>query len=54
MSWFQALYLQEYFKFGGDQNLYRAFLPIVAAARLSEGITELQGWLLEQAKTVEN
>jgi len=32
--------------------LYRAYLPIVAAARLSEGIPELQGWLLEQANTI--
>lgn len=30
-------------------QLYRAFLPIVAAARLAEGIPELQDWLVTQA-----
>lgn len=30
-------------------SIYRAFLPIIAAARLAEGIPELQDWLLEQA-----
>ncbi len=50
VNWFHDIYLREYFKSGGDQAIYRAYLPIVAAARLSEGISELQGWLLEQAE----
>ncbi|MEW5830703.1 MAG: aminoglycoside phosphotransferase family protein [Chloroflexota bacterium] len=45
-----ALYLRRYFQLrpsGRDE--YRRWLPIVAAARLSEGITELEPWLLAQA-----
>lgn len=48
-NWFHQVYLAAYFQCGGDPLLYRAFLPIVAAARLAEGIAELQAWLLEQA-----
>lgn len=54
VRWFHAIYLKEYFNLLASQTspegaVYRAYLPIIAAARLSEGITELQGWLLEQA-----
>jgi uncharacterized protein (TIGR02172 family) len=47
--WFHQSYLSAYFAAGGDKAVYRAFLPIVAAARLSEGIAELEPWLLAQA-----
>ena len=33
----------------GGRDIYRAFIPIVAAVRLTEGITELQDWLLALA-----
>jgi uncharacterized protein (TIGR02172 family) len=52
VDWFHHHYLQAYFASGGDQAVYRAFLPIVAAARLAEGIPELQGFLLKQAEAV--
>ena len=52
VDWFHSTYLRAYFASGGDQAVYRAFLPIMAAARLSEGIPELQGWLLKQAEAV--
>ncbi len=45
-----AVYLRRYFQLrpgGGDE--YRLWLPIVAAARLNEGIAELESWLLVQA-----
>jgi Ser/Thr protein kinase RdoA (MazF antagonist) len=48
---FHSAYLKYYFQIrpGGEQE-YRQWLPIVAAARLSEGIHELKGWLLKQAE----
>jgi uncharacterized protein (TIGR02172 family) len=52
VNWFHSTYLQAYFASGGDQAVYRAFLPIVAAARLAEGIPELQNFLLKQAEAV--
>jgi uncharacterized protein (TIGR02172 family) len=52
VSWFHGHYLRAYFADGGDQAAYRAFLPIVAATRLAEGIPELQGFLLKQAEAV--
>ena len=45
-----AIYLREYFRLrphGMDE--YRRWLPIVAAARLTEGMPELEKWLVEQA-----
>jgi uncharacterized protein (TIGR02172 family) len=47
---FHAVYLQRYFiqRPGGEAE-YQRWLPIVAAARLSENIPELKKWLLEQA-----
>jgi hypothetical protein len=45
-----ALYLRHYFKLRPDGRAeYRRWLPIVAAGRLSEGIVELEAWLLTQA-----
>jgi len=46
-----AEYIRHYFKLypGGEQE-YRRWLPIVAAARLSENIPELEKWLIAQAE----
>jgi tRNA A-37 threonylcarbamoyl transferase component Bud32 len=43
-------YIRHYFKLrpGGEQE-YKRWLPIVAAARLSENIPELEKWLIFQA-----
>jgi tRNA A-37 threonylcarbamoyl transferase component Bud32 len=50
---FHTVYLKEYFRLrpGGEEE-YRRWLPIVAAARMSEGIQELEAWLREQAKNI--
>ena len=50
---FHSAYLKQYFRLrpGGEAE-YRRWLPIVAAARLSEGIKELEQWLMKQAQTV--
>jgi uncharacterized protein (TIGR02172 family) len=48
-----AVYLREYFRLrpnGKDE--YRRWLPIVAGARLSEGIPELEAWLVGEAGKV--
>lgn len=47
---FHSIYLDHYFRLrpGGEEE-YRRWLPIVAAARLDEGIQELEPWLMEQA-----
>ena len=51
---FHSVYLSLYFRLRpGGQDEYRRWLPIVAAARLDEGIREIEGWLLAQAKRVE-
>ena len=46
VRWHHRIYLRHYFRLrpGGEEE-YRAWLPIVAAARMSEGITQLQAWL---------
>lgn len=51
--WFHGDYLRAYFRSDADRDVYRAFLPVVAAARLSEGIVEQQDWLLIQARNCE-
>ncbi len=51
---FHNEYLRSYFRLrpqGMDE--YRRWLPIVAAARLTEGIKEIEGWLLQEAKKIE-
>ncbi len=53
VRWFLHVYLESYFQPGEDRSVYQAYLPIIAAARLAEGITELEPWLMEQARTVE-
>ena len=48
-----AEYLREYFRLrpnGMDE--YRRWLPIVAGARLNEGMPELNQWLIQQAQKV--
>ena len=50
---FHAIYLRHYFALRpGGQAEYGRWLPIVAAARLSENIPELEQWLLAQAEKI--
>ena len=53
-SWiFHAAYLQNYFHLRpGGKDEYHRWLPIVAGARLSENIPELETWLVKQAEKV--
>jgi hypothetical protein len=48
---FHTIYLHHYFRLrpGGEQE-YQLWLPVVAAARLSENIPELESWLATQVK----
>jgi uncharacterized protein (TIGR02172 family) len=51
---FHTIYLKEYFRLqpnGFDE--YQKWIPIVAGARISENITELDNWLVAQAKKIE-
>jgi len=51
---FHMIYLHHYVELRpGGRDEYRRWLPIVAAARLSEGMPELENWLIEQAQRVE-
>lgn len=46
VRWFVRVYLRRYLSLNpGGWTEYRAWLPIVAAARMSEGIGEIEGWL---------
>lgn len=48
---FHAIYLGRYFRLRpGGQAEYRRWLPVVAAARLSENMPELESWLLGMVK----
>ena len=48
---FHAAYIRHYFKLRpGGEGEYRHWLPIIAAARLSEGIPELEKWLIARAE----
>lgn len=50
---FHAIYLRHYFRLRpGGEDEYRRWLPIVAGARLSEGIAELEEWLVKQAEKI--
>jgi tRNA A-37 threonylcarbamoyl transferase component Bud32 len=52
IRWFHAIYLHHYFdRNPGGKKEYQRWLPVVAAARLSEGIPALETWLIRQAKT---
>jgi len=47
---FHSTYLRFYFRLRpGGEDEYRRWLPIVAGARLNEGILELEKWLVKQA-----
>jgi aminoglycoside phosphotransferase (APT) family kinase protein len=49
---FHATYAHHYFRLSpGGEDEYSRWLPIVAAARLSERIPELERWLIAQAET---
>ena len=51
LDWFHTTYLKRYFRLNpGGEAQYRKWLPIVAAARMSEGIDEIEGWLRAQVK----
>ena len=48
---FHAAYIRHYFKLNpGEEDQYSRWLPIVAAARLSEKIPELEKWLIARAE----
>lgn len=50
---FHAVYLRRYFALRPEGKVeYGRWLPIVAAARLSENISELEDWLLAQAEKI--
>jgi len=51
VEWYHRLYERRYFELqGGEKKEYRAWYPIVAAARMSEGIGELEEWLRGEAE----
>jgi uncharacterized protein (TIGR02172 family) len=51
LRWFHSTYQRHYFKLRPDgQQQFAAWYPIVAAGRLSEGITEQQDWLIAQVE----
>jgi aminoglycoside phosphotransferase (APT) family kinase protein len=50
---FHAVYVRDYFSLRPEgREEYRRWLPIVAAARLSEGMPELTSWLISRAQEV--
>ena len=50
---FHKEYIRYYFKLKpGGEDEYNCWLPIVAAARLSENIPEVEKWLIARAETV--
>jgi thiamine kinase len=53
LEWGHRVYRKRYFELrpGGEEE-YQAWIPLVAAARLSEGIEELTPWLRGLAETV--
>jgi len=50
---FHSMYIKHYFHLrpGGEEEYHR-WLPIIAGARLSEGIPELEKWLVKQAEKI--
>ncbi len=51
---FHAVYLKEYFRLSPNgKEEYQKWIPIVAGARISENITELDNWLVKEAKKIE-
>jgi Ser/Thr protein kinase RdoA (MazF antagonist) len=50
LTLFHTVYRREYFRLRpGGMDEYRRWIPIVAGARLSENIVEIQAWLLQKA-----
>jgi hypothetical protein len=50
---FHSSYLKNYFALRpGGKEEYHRWLPIVAGARMSENIPELETWLMKQASKV--
>ena len=50
---FHSIYLKHYFRLrSGSEDEYRRWVPIIAGARLREGIPELEKWLVKQASKV--
>lgn len=48
---FHSVYLRHYFRLRpGGESEYRRWLPVVAAARLSENIPEIESWLMKQVQ----
>lgn len=53
LGWMHKMYLKGYFKLRpAGEDEYRSWMPLVAAARISEGIEELTPWLLAQSERV--
>jgi len=51
MEWYHRVYVRRYFELkGSGKEEYRAWYPIVAAARMNEGIVKLEEWLRGQAE----
>jgi Ser/Thr protein kinase RdoA (MazF antagonist) len=51
---FLKAYIHYYFKLKpGGEDEYKCWLPIVAAARLSENIPEVENWLIARAETIQ-
>ncbi len=51
MRIFHSAYIRNYARLKPfDVDAYQRWLPIVAAARLTEGIPELQDWLIARAQ----
>jgi len=51
---FHASYLKEYFRLSPNgRDEYQKWIPIVAGARISENITELENWLIKEARKIE-
>ena len=51
---FHSIYLRQYFRLRpGGEDEYRRWQPIIAGARLSEEIPELEKWLVRQAGKVD-
>jgi len=51
LAWYHRIYLRRYLKPNpGAADEYRKWLPVVAAARMSEGIANAQHWLHRQVR----
>lgn len=51
VTWFHSVYLKRYFSLRKNgRTEYQLWLPVIAGARISEGISELESWLLQRAQ----